>query len=105
MPGFREDLAKLTGFDWDQGNSEKNWLLHKVSRGEAEEVFFNRPLLVVADEKHSQMEQRFAALGKTDSGRLLGIVFTIRGTLARVISARDMSRKERSVYEQKTKED
>lgn len=97
------DLAKITGFDWDKGNARKNEK-HGVSDGEAEQVFFNAPLLMVDDIKHSQQEQRFQALGRTSHGRLLHIIFTIRldGQLIRVISARDMNRKERKHYEQAT---
>ena len=86
---------------WDGGNSTKNDK-HGVSQGEAEQVFFNTPLLLSSDTKHNQTEQRFHALGKTDTGRLLHITFTLRKaqTLIRVISARDMHRKERTVYEQ-----
>lgn len=95
------DLALITGFDWDDGNARKNEK-HGVSMAEAEQVFFNAPLLLLADEKHSQHEARHHALGKTDDGRLLHISFTLRqtGTLIRVISARDMHRKERAIYEQ-----
>ncbi|MDI6748088.1 MAG: BrnT family toxin [Rhodocyclaceae bacterium] len=95
------DLAGLTGFDWDEGNSRKNEK-HEVSMAEAEQVFFNAPLLLLADAKHSAREARHHALGKTDGGRLLHLTFTLRrvGTLIRVISARDMHRKERTIYEQ-----
>ena len=98
--------AQVTGFDWDEGNSRKNAEKHGVSQSEAEEVFFNEPLLLLEDAKHSQTEARFHALGKTDDGRLLHITFTLRqsGTLIRVISARDMHRKERAVYEQAQKD-
>ena len=96
------DWKKITGFDWDSGNEQKNASKHKVSRFEAEQVFFNQPLLVLADQRHSQNEARFHALGKSDSGRLLHTTFTLRSnyTLIRVISARDMHRKERNIYEQ-----
>ena len=100
MADFPENLAECTGFQWDSGNSDKNWDLHKVSRAEAEQVFFNRPILVVVDSKHSQQEPRFAALGHTNEGRRLMVVFTVRENLVRVISARDQSREERRVYEQ-----
>ena len=100
MVGFPESLAECSGFQWDTGNSEKNWELHRVSRAEAEQIFFNRPILVVADAKHSQRETRFAALGQTNEGRRLVLIFTIRETLIRVISARDQSREERRVYDQ-----
>ncbi len=98
--------AQVTGFNWDEGNSRKNAEKHGVSQSEAEEVFFNEPLLLLEDSKHSQAETRFHALGETDDERLLHITFTLRqsGTLIRVISARDMHRKERAVYEQAKKD-
>lgn len=98
--------AQVTGFDWDEGNSRKNADKHGVTQSEAEEIFFNEPLLVLEDSRHSQAEARFHALGETDDGRLLHITFTLRqnGTLIRVISARDMHRKERAVYEQVEKD-
>lgn len=94
------DLAKITSFDWDEGNARKNEK-HGVSMAEAEQVFFNTPLLVLADIKHSCNELRFHALGKTDKLRLLHITFTLRGAgeRIRVISTRDMHRKERVIYE------
>ncbi len=96
----------VLGFNWDEGNFRKSAEKHGVSQSEAEEVFFNEPLLLLEDAKHSQTEARFHALGKTDDGRLLHITFTLRqsGTLIRVISARDMHRKERAVYEQAQKD-
>src|SRR6266404_1274593 len=99
MAGFPEDLEGCTGFEWDEGNAEKNWILHQVSRAEVEAAFFNRPVLVGPDAGHSKRERRYAALGKTNAARPLTIVFTVRGTLVRVISARDMSRRERRIYE------
>ena len=95
------DLRRITGFNWDEGNARKNDK-HGVSFAEAEQVFFNAPLLLLEDLSHSQQEPRWHALGKTDDGRALHITFTIRqsGALIRVISARDMHRKERVIYEQ-----
>lgn len=93
-----DDLSKCRGFQWDEGNAEKNWVKHQVSRGETEQVFFNRPL-VVAGEQRTESTSRYYALGHTDTQRLLFIVFTIRDELIRVISARPMSRQERRVYE------
>ena len=95
---MRDMLKKCTGFDWDQGNSEKNWIAHRVNRNESEQVFFNEPMIVAEDDKHSQNEKRWYLLGRTDSKRLLLIVFTIRVNLIRVISARDMNKKERDIY-------
>jgi uncharacterized protein len=91
-------LAGCEGFEWDTGNSEKIWARHRVTPGECEELFFNRPTVVGEDEKHSAREERFYALGQTDAGRLLFVVFTVRSRLIRVISARDMSRKERRIF-------
>ncbi|RMF56704.1 MAG: BrnT family toxin [Calditrichaeota bacterium] len=97
------DLSTLSGFDWDEGNRSKNWEKHRVSTVECEEVFFNRPLLLFPDVKHSQYEPRYYVLGHTNAGRRLFVVFTVRGNRIRVISARDMSRKERKIYEQAKK--
>jgi hypothetical protein len=88
------------GFEWDEGNLLKNWERHRVSASECEQVFFNRPLVAGLDEKHSKGEARFHALGVTDAGRLLFVVFTIRGKKIRVISARDMNRRERKVFDE-----
>ncbi len=92
-------MENLTGFDWDDGNRDKNWIKHKVSNSECEEIFYNLPLLVEADAKHSIPEKRYYVLGQTNQVRFLFIVFTERNKRIRVISARDMNRKERSVYE------
>ena len=96
------DWARIEGFDWDDGNSRKNVDKHGVSQIDAEQVFFNEPLLVVEDPRHSAREIRFHALGCTDSQRLLHVTFTLRrnNSLIRVISARPMHRKERAHYEQ-----
>ncbi len=93
-----DDLSRCEGFQWDEGNQEKNWVRHGVTNAECEQLFFNRPLVVGGDQAHSQDEIRYHALGITDAGRSLLIVFTIRSGLVRVISARDMSRREREVY-------
>ena len=94
LPGF----PGAARFQWDEGNADKNWKRHHVTQAEAEQVFFNKPILVTSDPDHSQTEDRLFALGQTDVGRRLAIVFTIRGDSLRVISARPMSRQERSVY-------
>ena len=97
------DLARITGFEWDEGNARKNEK-HGVSMAEAEQVFFNSPLLLLEDIKHSIFELRFHALGKTDNVRLLHITFTLRqnNQKIRAISARNMHRKERTIYEKAT---
>ena len=97
------DLSQCAGFQWDAGNSRKNWDKHRVTGSECEQVFFNQPLLIRDDVTHSELESRHYALGRTDADRLLFVVFMVRDNLIRVISARDMSRRERRVYEEVTK--
>ncbi|MEW6076713.1 MAG: BrnT family toxin [Thermodesulfobacteriota bacterium] len=92
-------LQECIGFEWDQNNIEKNWGKHNVTPLECEQVFFNQPLVIADDTKHSQTEQRFYVLGQTDLGRKLFIVFTIRKKKIRIISARDMNKKEKRSYE------
>lgn len=96
------DLSAIDGFDWDSGNAWKSVDKHGVGQQEAESVFFNEPLIVAADHDHSQNEQRYNALGRTSQGRLIHLTFTLRkeASLIRIISARDMNRKERKIYEQ-----
>jgi len=95
------DLQRIEGFEWDPGNARKNEK-HGVTQAEAEQVFVNEPLLLLLYDKHSNNEPRFYALGKTNEERLLHVTFTFRvnGTRIRIISARSMHRKERSIYEQ-----
>ena len=96
---MREVFENITGFDWDDGNRDKNRLKHNVLNGECEDVFFNQPLVIVDDARHSKDEKRYAAFGVTDGGRKLTVIFTQRENLIRVISARDMNSKERRFYE------
>ena len=91
-------LSRCTGFEWDEHNAGKIWQKHRVTPSECEEIFFNRPLVVADDIRHSEKEDRLYALGHTDSGRMLFVVFAVRRNRIRVISARDMNRKERKVY-------
>ncbi len=93
-----EFLPDITGFQWDEGNASKNWTRHRVSQTEAEQVFLNRPLVVAG--APFQGEARQFAFGRTDAGRLLTVVFTVRAPLLRVISVRPMSRRERRGYGQ-----
>ncbi|WP_137157956.1 BrnT family toxin [Rhizobium sp. FKL33] len=95
------DWSQIVGFDWDDGNARKSVAKHDVRQVEAEQIFFNDPLVIASDIGHSFYEVRFHALGQTDVGRLLHVTFTLRAdnTKLRVISARPMSRKERDAYE------
>lgn len=86
-------------FEWDEGNKDKNDIKHKVTIREAEEIFANRPFFVSVDADHSKVEQRYQALGKTVNGRLLFVAFTIRRDKVRIISVRDMSKREKRIYE------
>lgn len=99
------NLAAVLGFQWDDGNSRKNAQKHGVNQSEAEQVFFNVPLLLLEDIRHSRNEARYHALGITDDARLLHVTFTLRDgdSLIRVISARDMHRKEVVIYGQSKK--
>ncbi|MEK6635012.1 MAG: BrnT family toxin [Planctomycetota bacterium] len=97
-------LTNLKGFDWDEDNITKHWEKHRVTHIECEEVFFNNPLVVRDDELHSKTKPRYYVLGKTIRERLLFLVFTIRNNKIRVISARDMNKKERETYEQAEKD-
>ena len=93
-----EQLQRCTGFEWDDGNSGKNWKKHRVSDGECEEVFFNAPLVAIPDVGHSHDEERILVLGRTESGRKLFVVCTVRRDRIRVISAREMTKREREAY-------
>ena len=95
------ELHECTGFQWDNHNIQKNWEKHKVSSVQSEQAFFNRPLKIIRDIYHSQEEERFYALGNTNQDRKLFIVFALRKKLIRVISSRDMSKKERKIHEKR----
>jgi uncharacterized protein len=100
MKDWTDILSFAEGFEWDEGNIKKNWERHRVSHIECEEIFFNSPIIVKKDEPHSTSEDRYFVLGRTDAGRLLFIVVTLRGNKIRIISARDTNRKERKLYEE-----
>jgi len=100
-----DPFESCTGFDWDEANAIKNWEKHRVTPEEAEDVFFHDPFIVRSDPAHSKRERRYWALGKTSHDRRLFVAFTIRRTRIRIISARDMSRRESEVYERYEKSD
>ena len=93
------NLEDVFAFDWDDGNFYKNEKKHGITWQEIEEVFFNKPLIVNEDEKHSQQEARCLSLGITNKGKMLFVAFTKREEKLRVISARLMNKKERIYYE------
>ncbi len=93
------DLDKIEGFEWDEGNKEKNFRKHGITNKECEEVLDNEPILISLDKAHSSDEEmRYQVLGKTDPGKKLFLSFTIRNNKIRIISARDMSKTERRIY-------
>jgi uncharacterized DUF497 family protein len=94
------EFEQFIGFQWDDGNTDKNLLKHQVQNWECEQIFFNEPLIILDDPKHSFSEKRWAAFGKTDANRPLSVIFTERGRLIRIISAREMNRKEKKFYEE-----
>jgi len=98
---MEEIFEQFSGFQWDSGNIDKNFVKHNAENWECEQVFFNRPLLVFDDPKHSVSENRWAAFGKTDGDRFLVVIFTKRDNLISVISARGMNRGERKFYDEK----
>ena len=93
-----DQLAQCTGFEWDAGNAPKVVASHQVTPGECEQVFFHEPLIIAPDPRHSKVEERWAAWGRTAEGRTLTIIFTLRGDRIRPLSARDMNRRERQRY-------
>ncbi len=95
----KKTLESCSGFEWDEGNITKNWDKHDVSIVECEQIFFNKPLIVKRDKKHSNFENRYYVLGRTNMDRLLFAVFTVRENKIRIISARDMTDSEIERYE------
>jgi len=92
-------------FDWDDDNINKNWDKHRVHHLECEEIFFNEPIVTKVEKRGVSQEERVCALGMTNEGRFLFVVFTIRRERIRVVSAQDMNKKERKIYHEKIKED
>lgn len=95
------DLSKMTGFQWDQGNINKNLIKHQVTNQEAEEIFISEPNFVLEDKKHSVKEKRYMIWSVTNQDRKLSVFFTIRRDKIRIISARDMHKSERREYAKK----
>jgi len=94
-------FEQFSGFQWDKGNIDKNLIKHNVENWECEQIFFNRPLLVLDNTRHSVSKKRWAAFGKTDTDRFLVVIFTKRDNLIRIISGREMNKRERGYYDEK----
>ena len=87
-------------FQWDAGNHDKNWIKHRVANAECEETFFDPHKRLLHPTLHGERETRNVLIGYKAGKRLLFVVFTIRGHTVRVISARDVHKKERRLYEE-----
>lgn len=87
-------------FEWDRGNKHKNFLKHNVTGEEAEEIFFDPHKRIVKADLMVKEERRYLLIGKTKFGRSLFVVFTFRTNRVRIISARDLNRKEKKWYEE-----
>ena len=71
-------FKKSLEFEWDKGNKNKNFLKHRVSDGECEEIFFDPNKKIAEDAFHSANEERHIIIGRTKLQRILFLVFTIR---------------------------
>jgi hypothetical protein len=92
-------FSQVHEFEWDRGNKDKNLKKHGVSNEEIEEAFFDVNKKIFTDVLHSGKEERFKIAAKTQKSRLLFVVFTLRGKKVRVISAKDLNKKEVLLYE------
>jgi uncharacterized DUF497 family protein len=90
------DLA----FAWEPAKAAINLEKHGVSFDEAATVFRNPLAKVLPDPTHSQGEERAIMIGHSEGGRLLLVVFMQREDRIRIISAREVSRRERREYEE-----
>ena len=95
------DVVRVAGFDWDEANRDK-CERHGVTVAIIE-ALFRQPLAIVPDPAHSRAETRFKAIGQSESGRYVLMVFTLRERadplLIRPIGARYMHQKEIRHYE------
>jgi uncharacterized DUF497 family protein len=92
-------IEEPISFEWDEGNSQKSWIKHKITAGQAQQVFFDMKKIVYKDAPHSRGEERYIVLGKTEAAEVLFVVYTLRGKHVRIISARRANRKEVLLYE------
>jgi len=86
-------------FEWDPDKDAANIRKHRVAFSEAATVFGDPLGLSAYDPDHSRQENRFITIGQSMFGRLLMVAHTDRGERVRIISARELTRKEREAYE------
>jgi uncharacterized DUF497 family protein len=89
----------LIAFAWDPEKARNNLQKHGVAFSEAATVFRDRLSVTISDPDHSNVEDRFITIGISASGRLLMVAHTDRENGTRIISARELTRKERKAYE------
>ena len=92
--------AEPIRFQWDAGNIHKNWIKHRVTHAECEEAFFDPHKRLFHPAPRTERETRYGLIGQTKDRRLLVVIFTVRGPAIRVISARDLNKRERGLYEE-----
>lgn len=86
-------------FDWDKNKAESNFKKHGISFDDAVTVFADPYLLFTEDYQHSIGEEREWAIGETENGLIIVVIFTVRQEVFRIISARKATKKERKQYE------
>ncbi len=87
-------------YDWDDGNSIKSIQKHGVENEMVESIFMDKKLLALGEQYQPKVnEARYGVLGKTTSGDILFVCFTIRGNRIRPISSRFANLREREIYE------
>ena len=87
-------------FDWDQNKAQKNLSKHQVSFAEAQTVFNDQLFIDFYDPDHSEDEERYLIVGKSNQDNLLIVSYTERGSSIRIISARKVTKAERKAYEE-----
>ncbi len=87
-------------FEWSENKAASNLSKHGVSFKEAQTVFDDPLYVDFYDPDHSDDEERYLIVGQSSRGRLLIVSYTERGDSIRLISARELTRTERSAYEE-----
>jgi uncharacterized DUF497 family protein len=91
---------RVLNFEWDDGNSLKSIQKHGLDNEMVESIFLDENLLALGEQYQPQVnEARYGILGKTKSGEILFVCFTMRWNRIRPISSRHANLKERDLYE------
>ena len=89
--------------EWNPKKARTNLRKHRISFQEAATVFDDPLAMYYQDPDHSIVEQRYLAIGKSASGRLIHIAFADRAGRIRIIQARKLTKHERQQYEEETR--